>query len=592
MNKKIIIAILIVAALVAGAAYLRGLFDEKATVVIDERNDAIYAALAAAGIENALVDVTDARTIVDYEVPGGMNKEVALFYVLGAAARYAAAESTITATLFENESASEEATVSARDARAFLNREINLQEFREKIVRAAPFSFRNGKHWIGFVRRASFLILPANASVIDLELESSDIKAGPLIECTKKLRALEAQCNDPDPSRNAACLNEAKRAFLACILPPGNKWQRALPGLDHETKDDIYDDFMELVEASSGLRNAFAAVPIVKLGEAAVVVVPGPGVGGGIWAKIWGAVVSFFGGKATNTVTTPSDAEEEKKETDVSVFTPATSLQFIVDTSEATRSSIEGHPHATYMRQYRPDRHSDTAGLYFALTTAIEPKVYVKMAATDGPSRDVLAMGFQLASSFAQYRTRSYEAWSQPATGELPGVGLDAGQGPAIVEPSSPTITPTPTTTPTPKPTPTPATTTPPTKPTPACTWTCGSWGACSSSGTQTRACVSSPSPCAGINPNSTSQICKPSCNIPAFQACANTFSLQGCINACPYVSATCPPGTPPDTDCKETDKACSDACWNKADAHLDGCLTSNNCTKEEVVAGGGGAQR
>src|SRR3990167_4437762 len=98
MNKKIIIAILIVAALVAGAAYLRGLFDEKAAVVIDERNDAIYAALAAAGIENALVDVTDARTIVDYEVPGGMNKEVALFYVLGAAARYAAAESTITAT--------------------------------------------------------------------------------------------------------------------------------------------------------------------------------------------------------------------------------------------------------------------------------------------------------------------------------------------------------------------------------------------------------------------------------------------------------------------------------------------------------------
>ena len=84
----------------------------------------------------------------------------------------------------------------------------------------------------------------------------------------------------------------------------------------------------------------------------------------------------------------------------------------------------------------------------------------------------------------------------------------------------------------------------------------------------------------------------KSSCNIPAFQECANTFSLQGCIDACPYVSATCPPGTSPDTDCKETDKACSDACWNKADAHIDSCLASNNCTKEEVIAGGGGAQR
>ena len=84
----------------------------------------------------------------------------------------------------------------------------------------------------------------------------------------------------------------------------------------------------------------------------------------------------------------------------------------------------------------------------------------------------------------------------------------------------------------------------------------------------------------------------KPSCNIPAFQACANTFSLQGCIDACPYVSATCPSGTPPNTDCKETDKACSDACLNQADAHIDSCLASNNCTKEEVIAGGGGAQR
>ena len=84
----------------------------------------------------------------------------------------------------------------------------------------------------------------------------------------------------------------------------------------------------------------------------------------------------------------------------------------------------------------------------------------------------------------------------------------------------------------------------------------------------------------------------KSSCNIPAFRKCADTFSLQGCIDACPYVPTTCPPGTPPNTDCKETDKACSNACSNKADAHIDSCLASNNCTKEEVVAGGGGAQR
>ncbi len=80
----------------------------------------------------------------------------------------------------------------------------------------------------------------------------------------------------------------------------------------------------------------------------------------------------------------------------------------------------------------------------------------------------------------------------------------------------------------------------------------------------------------------------KPSCNIPAFRECANAFSLQGCIDACGYVSAACPAGTSPDTECKQTDKACSDACWNKADAHINNCLAVNNCTKEEVTSGGG----
>lgn len=82
------------------------------------------------------------------------------------------------------------------------------------------------------------------------------------------------------------------------------------------------------------------------------------------------------------------------------------------------------------------------------------------------------------------------------------------------------------------------------------------------------------------------------SCDIPAFRACADAFSLHGCIDTCPYVPRECSAGSPPDTECKETDKACSDQCWTRADAHLDSCLKSNNCTKKEVQAGGGGASR
>lgn len=77
-------------------------------------------------------------------------------------------------------------------------------------------------------------------------------------------------------------------------------------------------------------------------------------------------------------------------------------------------------------------------------------------------------------------------------------------------------------------------------------------------------------------------------CNIHAFQVCANTFNLQGCIDACPYVSTTCPPGTPPNSDCKKTDQSCSNECWNAADTHIENCLVKSSCTKEEAMAGGG----
>ena len=123
------------ATLVTVFAVVGASVDEQTAVVIDERNDAIYAALVSVGIENALVDVTDERTIIRYEVPNDMNKEAALYYVIGGAARYAIPGSTITATLFENESASEESTVSVKDVFAFLNKKITEKKFSGRINR-------------------------------------------------------------------------------------------------------------------------------------------------------------------------------------------------------------------------------------------------------------------------------------------------------------------------------------------------------------------------------------------------------------------------------------------------------------------------
>ena len=73
------------------------------------------------------------------------------------------------------------------------------------------------------------------------------------------------------------------------------------------------------------------------------------------------------------------------------------------------------------------------------------------------------------------------------------------------------------------------------------------------------------------------------SCDLAAFFACRDIFNLQGCIDTCPLVSAACAPGTPPDTECKETEKACADTCWNKGNEHGSSCAAKNNCTIEEI---------
>ena len=86
---------------------------------------------------------------------------------------------------------------------------------------------------------------------------------------------------------------------------------------------------------------------------------------------------------------------------------------------------------------------------------------------------------------------------------------------------------------------------------------------------------IPSPSPMPSSPPSS--------CNLAAFFVCRDTFNLQGCIDSCPLVSAVCAPGTPTDTECKETEKACADACWNKGYEHGSYCAEKNNCTIEEI---------
>src|SRR3989344_1744576 len=84
------------------------------------------------------------------------------------------------------------------------------------------------------------------------------------------------------------------------------------------------------------------------------------------------------------------------------------------------------------------------------------------------------------------------------------------------------------------------------------------------------------PSPTAATAP-------KPTCDFDGFVACRDKFNLQGCIDACPFVDSDCPPGTPPDTDCKQTDQKCSDTCWDRGTSHGSQCAAMNHCSMKEI---------
>ena len=75
----------------------------------------------------------------------------------------------------------------------------------------------------------------------------------------------------------------------------------------------------------------------------------------------------------------------------------------------------------------------------------------------------------------------------------------------------------------------------------------------------------------------------KPTCDFNGFISCRDKFNLQGCIYACPLVNKTCPEGTSPDTECKETDEECSNKCWDQGNSQGSQCAAMNRCSMKEI---------
>lgn len=130
-RKWIMFILIFVLIIIAFFLYVYWPVSER-EVSLEPRNTIVYGALAEVGISDALVDITDERTIVAYVLPTGMDPESANLYIIGAVISSANSEKLIIRR-FEDEKIAEELSVNLDDVKLALNQTISIEELMTKI---------------------------------------------------------------------------------------------------------------------------------------------------------------------------------------------------------------------------------------------------------------------------------------------------------------------------------------------------------------------------------------------------------------------------------------------------------------------------
>ena len=135
MLKKILVTILVLSVIAAAALFFLSQPDAQAKEVeLEDKNSAIYSLLVAGGIKDALVDATQERVIVDYELPFSMDKQASWFYVMGSVAAVSSSSEMIVLQASQGGIASEKMTVKMADALDFLNNKTSEERFKGKMI--------------------------------------------------------------------------------------------------------------------------------------------------------------------------------------------------------------------------------------------------------------------------------------------------------------------------------------------------------------------------------------------------------------------------------------------------------------------------
>lgn len=130
-RKKLLIGISVVVVLLV--AFFMLSMPEQPEATASDRNTILYITLAEYGISDAVVDVSEGRTLIRYNLPEFMNKTDAIYYILGAAASIAPETEKISIQTYQNFEPMDEITISTKDVIDFSEGKISEDEFLKKI---------------------------------------------------------------------------------------------------------------------------------------------------------------------------------------------------------------------------------------------------------------------------------------------------------------------------------------------------------------------------------------------------------------------------------------------------------------------------
>lgn len=135
-RRKVGVAVLVVAVVLIGVfLFLSQPAPTEPDVEPSEKNTELYLTLADASITDAVVDITDERALVRYNVPEEMTKNESVYYTLGATATVADDSESIVLEVYRNNEGDERVTVSTEAVREFVRNESSLSDLQNEIER-------------------------------------------------------------------------------------------------------------------------------------------------------------------------------------------------------------------------------------------------------------------------------------------------------------------------------------------------------------------------------------------------------------------------------------------------------------------------